>query len=64
MTWPDLTQDVERICSTCQVCQMTKKEHTRKKYGLISPKIKESDFFTQSHGLCGSGVFIYNKDTI
>jgi hypothetical protein len=41
MTWPALTQYVERLCSTCQVCQMTKKE--RKKYGLLSPKIVESD---------------------
>jgi hypothetical protein len=28
-------------CSTCQVCQMTKKD--RKKYGLLPPKIAESD---------------------
>jgi hypothetical protein len=41
MTWPGRTQDVERLCSTCQVCQMTKKE--RKKYGLLPPKIAESD---------------------
>ena len=41
MTWPGLTQDVERLCSTCQVCQLTKKE--RKKYGLMPPKIAESD---------------------
>jgi hypothetical protein len=41
MTWPDLTQDLECLCSTCQVCQMTKKE--RKKYGLLPSKIAESD---------------------
>jgi Integrase zinc binding domain len=41
MTWPGLTQDVERLCSTCPVCQLTKQE--RKKYGLIPPKIAESD---------------------
>jgi hypothetical protein len=41
MTWPGLTQDVERLCSTCQVCQMIKKE--RKKYGLLPSKIAESD---------------------
>ena len=41
MTWPGLTQDVECLCSTCQVCQLTKKE--RKKYGLLPPKIAESD---------------------
>ena len=26
MTWPDLTQDVEHLCSPCQVCQLTKNE--------------------------------------
>jgi hypothetical protein len=31
MTWPGLTQDVERLRSTCQVCQMTKKERVNKK---------------------------------
>ena len=41
MTWPGLTQDVERLCSTCPVCQLTKKE--RKKYGLLPPKTAESD---------------------
>jgi Integrase zinc binding domain len=25
MTWPGLTQDLERFCSTCPVCQLTKK---------------------------------------
>jgi Integrase zinc binding domain len=25
MTWPGLTQDVERFCSTCPVCQLTKR---------------------------------------
>ena len=35
------TQDVERFCSTCPVCQLTKKE--RKKYGLLPPKTAESD---------------------
>ena len=41
MTWPGLTQDVEHFCSTCPVCQLTKKE--RKKYGLLPPKAAESD---------------------
>jgi hypothetical protein len=49
------------LCSTCQVCQMTKKE--RKKYGLLPPKIAESDILSLVHGLCGSGGSIYNKDT-
>jgi Integrase zinc binding domain len=41
MTWPGPTQDVEHFCSTCPVCQLTKKE--RKKYGLLPPKRAESD---------------------
>jgi Integrase zinc binding domain len=41
MTWPDLRQDVERLCSACQVCQVTNKEC--KKYGLLPPKTEESD---------------------
>jgi hypothetical protein len=32
---------------------MTKKE--RKKYGLLPPKIAESDIVSLDHGLCGSG---------
>ena len=41
MAWPGLKQDLERLCSPCQVCQLTKKE--RKKYELLPPKIAESD---------------------
>jgi hypothetical protein len=44
MIWHGLKQDVEYIyclCSTCQAQQMTKKES--KKYGLLLPKIAESD---------------------
>ena len=41
MTWPGFTQDVECLCSTCEVCQLTKEE--RKRYGLLPPKIAESD---------------------
>jgi hypothetical protein len=61
MTWTGLTQDVERLCSTCQICQMTKKE--RKKYGLLPPKIAESDTQSLGHGLCVYGGSIYNKYT-
>jgi hypothetical protein len=48
MTWLGLTKDIEMfnnyyLCSICQVFQMKKKEHTRKKYGLLPPKIAESD---------------------
>jgi hypothetical protein len=49
------------LCSTCQVCQMTKKD--RKKYGLLPPKIAESDILFLCHGMRGSGGSIYNKDT-
>jgi hypothetical protein len=34
---------------------MTKKEHTGKKYGLLPPKIAESDTQSLGHGMCGSG---------
>jgi hypothetical protein len=34
---------------------MTKKERERKKYGLLPPKIAESDTVSLGHGLCGSG---------
>jgi hypothetical protein len=34
---------------------MTKKERGRKKYGLVPPKIAESDAVSLGHGLCGSG---------
>jgi hypothetical protein len=40
MTWPGITQDVERLCSTSSVCQLTQRE--RKKNGLLPPKIAES----------------------
>jgi Integrase zinc binding domain len=43
MTWPGLTQDVERLCFTCPVCQLTKKERGCKKYRLLSSKVEESD---------------------
>jgi hypothetical protein len=35
--------NIDCLCSTCQVCQMKKKEQIRKKYGLLPPKIAESD---------------------
>jgi hypothetical protein len=41
--------------------KMKKKE--RKKYGLLPPKIAESDTASLGYGLCGSGGSIYNKDT-
>jgi Integrase zinc binding domain len=41
MTWPGLPQDVERLCLSCPVCQLTKSK--RKKYSLLSPKIVEPD---------------------
>jgi hypothetical protein len=53
--------NIDCLCSTCQICQMTKKE--RKKYGLLPPKIAESDTASLGHGLFKCGGFIYNKDT-
>jgi hypothetical protein len=47
------TLNIDCLCSTCQVSQMTKKE--RKKYGMLPPKIAESDTASLGHGLCGSG---------
>jgi hypothetical protein len=35
----------------------------RKKYGLLPPKIAESDIVSLVHGLCGSGGSIYNNET-
>jgi hypothetical protein len=35
--------NIDCLCSTCQVCQTTKQDHKRKKYGLLPPKIAESD---------------------
>jgi hypothetical protein len=48
--------NIDCLCSTCQVCQMTKKE--RKKYGLLLPKIAESDMLSLGHGLCVSGGYL------
>jgi hypothetical protein len=61
MTWPGLTQDsrIDCLFSICQVCQMKKKEHTSKKYGLLPPKIAESDIVSLGHGLCESSGSIY-----
>jgi hypothetical protein len=46
--------NIDSLCSTCQVCQMTKKLNNRKKYGILPPKISESDTLSLGHGLCGS----------
>jgi hypothetical protein len=54
---------IDCLCCTCQVCQMTKKEEERKKYGLLPPKIVESYSVSLVHGMCGSVGSIYNKDT-
>jgi hypothetical protein len=54
--------NIDYLCSTCQVCQMTKKNHSNKKYGLLMPKIAESDTESLDHGICGSVRSIYNKN--
>jgi hypothetical protein len=46
---------IDFLCSNCQLCQMTKKERTCKKYVLLPPKIAESVTVFLGHGLCGSG---------
>jgi hypothetical protein len=43
MTWPGLKQDVERLCSTCPVCPLIKKDRACNKYGLLPLKVAESD---------------------
>jgi hypothetical protein len=43
--------NIDSLCSTCQVCQT----QIRKEYGLLPPKIAESDTASLGHGLCGSG---------
>jgi hypothetical protein len=53
--------NIDCLCSTCQVCQTTKKE--RKKYGLLQSEIAESDALSLGYGMCGSGRSIHNKDT-
>jgi hypothetical protein len=63
MRWPGLTQDVERLYSTCEICQMPKKENSCSTRGLIPPKIEETDTVSLSHGLCGSGGSINIKET-
>jgi hypothetical protein len=43
---------------------MTKKERESKKYGLLPPKIAESDIVSLGHGVCNWWVpSIYNMDT-
>jgi hypothetical protein len=44
---------IDYLCPTFQVCQMTKKE--REKYGLLPPKIVESDLGSLGHGMCEYG---------
>jgi hypothetical protein len=40
MTWPEITLDIEILCSTCQVCQMTKYEPVSKKCDLLPLKLQ------------------------
>jgi hypothetical protein len=43
MKWLGLTQDVERLSSTCPVFEIINKERGCKKYGLLPPKVADSD---------------------
>jgi hypothetical protein len=65
MTWHGLTQDYEDCLLMFHLSSMSndKEGAERKKYGLLPPKIAESDTVFLVHGLCGSGGSIYNKDT-
>jgi hypothetical protein len=45
--------NIDCLCSTCQLSQMTKKE--RKKYGLLPPKIAESDIVFLGQ-MCGMTI--------
>jgi hypothetical protein len=47
--------NIHCLCSTCQVCQMTKKDQVSNKYRMLPPKIAESDIVSMVHCLCGSG---------
>jgi hypothetical protein len=49
--------NIDCSLSPCQACQMTKKDNKRKKYGVLPPKIAESDTVNLDYGLCGSGGF-------
>jgi hypothetical protein len=55
--------NIDYLCSTCQVSQMIEKKKRNKKYGLLPPKIAESDIVSLIHGLCGTDGSIYNKET-
>jgi hypothetical protein len=47
--------NIDCLCSTCQVCQTTRRENNCKKYVLLPTKIAQSDILSLVHGLCGSG---------
>ena len=38
-TWTNLHDDVEKLCKSCKICQLTKK--TKIKYGKLPPKEAE-----------------------
>jgi hypothetical protein len=65
MTWPGLTQDVEHGLFMFHLSSISndKEGAKRKKYGLLPPKIAESDTIYLGHVLFGSSGSIYNKDT-
>jgi hypothetical protein len=47
--------NMDCLCSTCKSCQITKKDHTHKKYGLLPTKIVESGTQSLGYSLCVSG---------
>jgi hypothetical protein len=50
MTWPGLTQDVENCLFMFHLSSMSNEKKERKKYGLLPPKIAESDTISLCHG--------------
>jgi hypothetical protein len=57
MPWPGLTQNVEHGLFMFHLSSMSndKEGAKSKKYGLLPPKIAESDTVTLGHGMCRSG---------
>jgi hypothetical protein len=48
--------NIDCLCNTCQIFQMTKKDPKLKKYRLLPTKIAESDATSLGHCRCGDPV--------